>query len=803
MALSEENRNWYYNHIERIDPERTIARINRDTNMIHYNRESGIRSDENYDKDATPEELVRALTLAMLISNIFRYEAEFMYFERYFTIGHPGSRGEVDLIIYDQEELPFSAWEMKSSEEYSNNQNYYIENQLFNIAPNIGALKYLVYSTIHPNTEEPELTLKIINYNEYNTFETWLSEGQQLTTEFPPDYEDAAYRPLQKGTDHDLKINTTHSEFRTIGRIFHQTFFGEKQDTDLFKEILKLLLAKIYDEKTTIDDDVYRFQILYSGRKEENLAETFERIRVLYRTAYKNYIEPNILDEDIPDLTQNEFSPDKVKFVVRSMQKYSVTKNTANQGDIVGSFFEEILRFGFKQDKGMYFTHTNLVNFMIEAVDLENLTKTIFQTANHISKRMPYVIDPACGAGTFLLTAMNTMSKAIKDNVQTLARDDDSREFVEHQMSDNKPNLWAKDFIYGMDPKFVMALTSKINMVLHGDGSAHIYKYDGLDSLSNYHDERLNEKPINQTTIQNLDYNKPVCEHFDVILTNPPFGITLDLRIKAVITDNFNLPDTYNSESLFFERWFQLLKPKGRIAAVLPESFFNTGENIEARLMLYKFFNIKAIVSLPQNLFVDTPTLTSLLFAQKKTKEEIENWNTEWNRVEHEVVEYMTSIKAKLRQRNVENINELKDEIIETLGHFIDTSGYVIKKGKAPIKIKPDTDFESLTELKEHFKEIFRLSGFNQLLLLHTFKKITEIQELNYNFKTYAINEVGYKLSKRNEKSRPNQLCSFYSLEKNERILNLHLTNDHFKTVINTTEPTTVLDFIKRDIVWE
>ena len=38
-------------------------------------------------------------------------------------------------------------------------------------------------------------------------------------------------------------------------------------------------------------------------------------------------------------------------------------------------------------------------------------------------------------------------------------------------------------FIYGFDPKFIMAITAKVNMVLHGDGSAHIFKYDAFFRL--------------------------------------------------------------------------------------------------------------------------------------------------------------------------------------------------------------------------------------------------------------------------------------------------------------------------------
>ena len=54
------------------------------------------------------------------------------------------------------------------------------------------------------------------------------------------------------------------------------------------------------------------------------------------------------------------------------------------------------------------------------------------------------------------------------------------------------------------------------------------------------------------------------------------------------------------------------------LAAVLPESVFDTTENKYIRLFLYKYFTIKAVVSLPQISFEPyTSTKTSILFAQK------------------------------------------------------------------------------------------------------------------------------------------------------------------------------------------
>jgi type I restriction enzyme M protein len=54
---------------------------------------------------------------------------------------------------------------------------------------------------------------------------------------------------------------------------------------------------------------------------------------------------------------------------------------------------------------------------------------------------------------------------------------------------------------------------------------------------------------------------------------------------------------------------------------VLPESVFDTTENKYIRLFIYKYFKVRAVVSLPQITFEPfTSTKTSLLFAQQKHK---------------------------------------------------------------------------------------------------------------------------------------------------------------------------------------
>src|SRR5262249_54735579 len=145
-----------------------------------------------------------------------------------------------------------------------------------------------------------------------------------------------------------------------------------------------------------------------------------------------------------------------------------------------------ILRTGFKQSKGMYFTHANLITFMLAALDLETLTVETWKRATHPENRLPCVIDPACGSGGFLLRAMHIVTQAIRSRQQQLLADEKATEFFNLHMAEEKPNAWAESFLYGLDPKFVMAIIARVNMVLHGAGAAHIVKADALGPFSSY-----------------------------------------------------------------------------------------------------------------------------------------------------------------------------------------------------------------------------------------------------------------------------------------------------------------------------
>ena len=160
--------------------------------------------------------------------------------------------------------------------------------------------------------------------------------------------------------------------------------------------------------------------------------------------------------------------------------------------DILGDFFEGIIREGFKQTKGQFFTHINVVRFLLWGLQLDKLA--LDRVNNDLE--IPYLIDPSAGSGTFLIEYMKFITKNLKYRFKDKL--DDTRDIEDkfHQwfMPDHRENKWAKDYIYGSEINFNLGTATKVNMILHGDGSTnillHTYGYFGCSGSVIYNEDK-------------------------------------------------------------------------------------------------------------------------------------------------------------------------------------------------------------------------------------------------------------------------------------------------------------------------
>ena len=395
----------------------------------------------------------------------------------------------------------------------------------------------------------------------------------------------------------------------------------------MFTSLVNLILAKIQDEYDVEEGKEYQFQVLGHGDEPEPKERLFGRVNDLYRTALAKQLgkEGELGEQWV--VNREKFSLSKVLYTVGQLERYSFVdgKDSLTGRDILGEFFERIQRDGFKQTKGQFFTPPPIVRFMLYALELDSLSIAMMNGG----QTLPYIVDPSCGSGTFLIEAMRMVTSEVKRRRRgelSPNRTVDQR-FDDLFMPEHREHRWARDFIYGIEHNFDLATAAKVNMILHGDGASNIFHQDGLKPFRYFTSsggagERL-KNAARSPSYGDLDVNA----RFDAVISNPPFSVDLDADTKRMLGTSFLFGDKRNSENLFVERYYQLLVEGGRMAIVLPESVFDTTENKYIRLFLFWYFEVVAVVSLPQSSFEPyTQTKTSILFARKKTAADVEAW---------------------------------------------------------------------------------------------------------------------------------------------------------------------------------
>jgi type I restriction enzyme M protein len=237
---------------------------------------------------------------------------------------------------------------------------------------------------------------------------------------------------------------------------------------------------------------------------------------------------------------------------------------------------------------------------------------------------------------------------------------------------------------------------------------------------------------------------------------------------------------------------------------VLPESILNAKELASVRLFIYRFFQIVAIISLPRNLFIDTPTLTSLLFARKKTSSEVKSWDDAWGSAQEKAQTLIKSASKVLSKKEAKSRSalEVSKEYLSLIYPVANSRSWILKGGKSRTVHKfyqnwADKEGEFAAN---YYREIMKTAAFKELTQNFIFSDVAK--KLNYEFPVFIVEEVGYKLSKRRERAKPNQLCTFKGRNTGSLRTNLHLSNEECDVVVQTAKPVTVLDHIRREVSW-
>jgi len=233
-------------------------------------------------------------------------------------------------------------------------------------------------------------------------------------------------------------------------------------------------------------------------------------------------------------------------------------------------------------------------------------------------KKDEFIIDPACGSGGFLISAMYQ----VKDNYLN-KNEEAMREY-------------AKDHIWGIDFADEISKVSRALMLIAGDGKSHIFKLNTLDprEWQGENSDLLNARAQLQTRLLNMDNSVDNADNqrsfhyfnFDILLTNPPFAG--EIKDSGILRQYFfgkkksKLVNKVERHILFIERVLDMIRPGGRLAIVLPQGVLNNTNMEYVREYLFDKARVLAVVGLAINTFKPhTGTKTSILFLQKWGRE--------------------------------------------------------------------------------------------------------------------------------------------------------------------------------------
>lgn len=208
---------------------------------------------------------------------------------------------------------------------------------------------------------------------------------------------------------------------------------------------------------------------------------------------------------------------------------------------------------------GEYYTPRPLIRAMIRVLD-PKIGETLY--------------DGACGSAGFLCEAYDHLRG--QDKLST---------------SDIK-TLQEKTF-YGQEKKGLAYVIGVMNMILHGIEAPNIVHANTLG--------------------QNLNDIQPK-DQKDIVLANPPFGG----KERKEVQQNFPIK-TGETAFLFLQHFIRMLKPGGRAAIVIKNTFLSNTDNASTSLRrkLLAECNLHTVLDCPSGTFQGAGVKTVVLFFEK------------------------------------------------------------------------------------------------------------------------------------------------------------------------------------------
>jgi len=275
----------------------------------------------------------------------------------------------------------------------------------------------------------------------------------------------------------------------------------------------------------------------------------------------------------------------------------NVSKNKINLPssyfNILGNLYEDTLHQKERKLLGEFYTPKSIVSYILDAVG--------YNESNDIQTKK--LIDISCGSGSFIILAIRIL---IRRCVKLFKR---------HDLSELLPEearnivLRIKEDIYGIDINPLACILCQIN--IHFEIFKLIEKIKEKDK--NYQVPWFNIKNFNSLAIKET-------EQYDYVVGNPPYLFIRDIptsQKQMIKKGNFQTNDgQYDYYQIFIELGIKLLKRKGMLGYIVPDSLLVLSNRSILRKYIYNTTKIREIYNIgPQ---FEDPVVSNIIIVLEK-----------------------------------------------------------------------------------------------------------------------------------------------------------------------------------------
>lgn len=498
---------------------------------------------------------------------------------------------------------------------------------------------------------------------------------------------------------------------------------GQLNPSEAFDELDKLIFCKIWDERQERKEgEPYAFQVInedgltdedVNNRRLKENAALFNRVNKLYEEGRKK--DPAVFRDSI------RLSPEKIRTVVSYLEGVNLSMTDL---DSKGHAFETFMDSFFRGNFGQYFTPRNIVSFIVSVLPITNTSK---------------VMDTSCGSGGFLLYALDKVRKQASDIYPDYRKSKQSKEKWYKHWHD-----FASNNLFGIEISEQISRAAKMNMIIHDDGHTNVVTSDGLVKDTDIQDEYGN---------LGFEYGT-----FDFIITNPPFGSRISARESKYLKNyyfgcklydwldgsncmKFNdvakIREAQSSEVLFLEQDYKYLKEGGILAAVIPDGILSNSSLLYVRNQLSIWYQVLAIVSLPQYTFASTGAgvKSSILFLKKKTKEEVLRAESIVSGIKESLLKHYGFVNVYKELQRAKN-QEIKTVLSESKN---DISIDEVNKIKAEINLVYN---EKISKLKSKLQDAYKEEYMKKMPNYKVFMALIENVGYDSTGRTSSVNNL-------------------------------------------------------------